>query len=89
MKIGFAAESEDIIRNAIEKLNRKRLDLIVANDITDPSSGFGVDTNKVTIIDSSTQADALPLLTKREVAEKVLDKIVEKLNNSPNFKYLS
>ena len=89
MKIGFAAESEDITRNAIEKLKRKRLDLIVANDITDPSSGFGVDTNKVTIIDSSTQADALPLLTKREVAEKVLDKIVEKLNNSPNFKYLS
>ncbi len=79
IKIGFAAESEDIVANARRKLKEKGLHLIVANDITDADSGFGVDTNKVTIIDRSGKVESLPLLTKREVADRVLDKVIELL----------
>jgi phosphopantothenoylcysteine decarboxylase/phosphopantothenate--cysteine ligase len=76
IKVGFAAESEDIIANARRKLAEKGLDLIVANDITDKESGFGADTNKVTIIDKEGKVEKLPLLTKREVADGVLDRVV-------------
>ena len=76
VKVGFAAESEDLVKNATAKLKEKGLDLIVANDITDVDSGFGADTNKVTIIDGKGKVEALPLLTKREVADKVLDSVV-------------
>ena len=76
LKVGFAAESENVVKNAAEKLQRKHLDLIVANDITDTSSGFGVDTNKVTIIDKEGTTEDLPLMTKREVADKILDRVV-------------
>ena len=79
LKVGFAAESENLIENAAKKLKQKQLDLIVANDITDVSSGFGVDTNRVTIIDKDGETKRLPLLTKREVADKILDKVTEKL----------
>ena len=79
VRVGFAAESEDVVANARQKLQKKNLDLIVANDITSTDSGFGVDTNKVTIIDKKGKAENLPLLTKREVAEKILDKVVELL----------
>ncbi len=64
-----------MVANARQKLQKKNLDLIVANDITSADSGFGVDTNKVTIIDKKGKADNLPLLTKREVADKILDKV--------------
>jgi phosphopantothenoylcysteine decarboxylase/phosphopantothenate--cysteine ligase len=76
IKVGFAAESEDLIANARKKLEGKGLDLIVANDITAADSGFDVDTNKVTLIDRTGKAEELPLLTKREVAEQVLDRVV-------------
>jgi phosphopantothenoylcysteine decarboxylase/phosphopantothenate--cysteine ligase len=76
LKVGFAAESEDIVANAKKKLQNKQLDLIVANDITDKRSGFGVDTNKVTLIDKKGKVESLPLLTKREVADKILDRVV-------------
>jgi phosphopantothenoylcysteine decarboxylase/phosphopantothenate--cysteine ligase len=76
IKIGFAAESNDIIANAKKKLKSKKLDLIVANDITAADSGFGVDTNKVIIIDKQGKAEKLPLLSKREVAERILDGVV-------------
>ena len=79
LKVGFAAESEDIVANARQKLEKKQLDLIVANDITDPSSGFGADTNKVTLISRDGKVESLPLLTKREVADRILDKVVELL----------
>ncbi len=79
LKVGFAAESEDVVANAKQKLQKKQLDLIIANDITSAESGFGVDTNKVAIIDRDGKVDNLPLLTKREVAEKILDKVVELL----------
>ncbi len=75
VRVGFAAESENVVANARQKLDKKKLDLIVANDITSANSGFGVDTNKVTIIDKKGKADNLPLLTKREVADKILDKV--------------
>jgi len=76
LKVGFAAESEDVVANARQKLEKKQLDIIVANDITDADSGFGVDTNKVTLIDRDGNVDSLPLLTKREVADRILDKVV-------------
>ncbi|MBI4266750.1 MAG: bifunctional phosphopantothenoylcysteine decarboxylase/phosphopantothenate--cysteine ligase CoaBC [Chloroflexi bacterium] len=76
IRVGFAAESEDVIANARAKLKSKNLDLIVANDITRADSGFGADTNKVTLIDRKGKAESLPLMTKREVAEKILDRVV-------------
>jgi len=74
-KIGFAAESEDLVANATNKLRKKRLDMIVANDITAPDSGFEVDTNRVTLIDKNGNVEELPLMSKREVADRVLDKV--------------
>ena len=79
VKVGFAAESQDIVANARQKLEKKQLDLIVANDITDADSGFGADTNKVTLIDRDGKIESLPLLTKREVADIILDKVAELL----------
>jgi len=76
LKVGFAAESEDLVANARRKLEKKQLDLIVANDITEADSGFDVDTNKVTLLDRDGKAEELPLLTKREVADQVLDRVV-------------
>jgi len=75
VKVGFAAESEDTVENARRKLQKKQLDIIIANDITDTDSGFGTDTNKVTIISKDGKAEGLPLLTKREVADRVLDRV--------------
>ncbi|MBA7634499.1 Coenzyme A biosynthesis bifunctional protein CoaBC [subsurface metagenome] len=76
LRVGFAAESEDILANARKKLQEKKLDLIVANDIAQAGSGFGADTNKVTLIDRNGNEQSLPTLTKREVAERVLDRVV-------------
>ena len=82
IKVGFAAESEKLINNATAKLKRKSLHLIVANDITEAHSGFGTDTNRVTLIDCQGKIEALPLMPKSEVAHKVLDKVVSLLNAS-------
>jgi phosphopantothenoylcysteine decarboxylase/phosphopantothenate--cysteine ligase len=73
IKVGFAAESDDVISNAKAKLKKKGLDLIVANDITAADSGFSVDTNKVTLIDRSGKIENLPLMSKRAVAERILE----------------
>ncbi len=75
IKVGFAAESSNMVENAREKLKQKGLDVIVANDITASDSGFSADTNRVTIIDRKGKIDSLPLLAKREVADKVLDRV--------------
>jgi phosphopantothenoylcysteine decarboxylase/phosphopantothenate--cysteine ligase len=75
IKVGFAAESSNLVENAKRKLKQKRLDFVVANDIIARDSGFGTDTNRVTIIDRKGKIDSLPLLTKREVADKVLDRV--------------
>ena len=74
VKVGFAAESEDLIENAKRKLIEKKLDFIVANDV----GGFGSEENRVTIIDRA-GVEELPLLPKREVAERILDRVVRLL----------
>jgi phosphopantothenoylcysteine decarboxylase/phosphopantothenate--cysteine ligase len=79
IKVGFAAESSNLMENAKQKLKQKGLDFIVANDITAKDSGFGADTNRVTIIDRKGKIDSLPLLAKREVAERVLDRVAKLL----------
>ena len=76
IKVGFAAESSNLVENAKQKLQQKGLDLIVANDITASDGGFGADNNLVTIIDREGKIDSLPLLPKREVADRILDKLV-------------
>jgi phosphopantothenoylcysteine decarboxylase/phosphopantothenate--cysteine ligase len=76
IRVGFAAESENLLANAKKKLADKVLDLIVANDVTATGSGFGTDTNKVTLISRDGTEEDLPLLTKREVADKVWDWVV-------------
>ena len=76
VKVGFAAESENVVENARSKLEQKQLDIIIANDITDVDSGFGTDTNKVTIINRDGKTESLPLMTKREVADKILERVV-------------
>lgn len=70
--VGFAAETTSVEKNAVEKLVKKNLDIIVANDVTQSGAGFGVDTNIVTIITAKEQK-ALPLMPKREVADNILD----------------
>ena len=75
VKVGFAAESENLLPNARDKVQRKGLDLIAANDITDPEAGFGVDTNKVTLIGRDLEVEELPLLTKYDVSLRILDRV--------------
>jgi phosphopantothenoylcysteine decarboxylase/phosphopantothenate--cysteine ligase len=77
--VGFAAETEDLAAEARRKLVYKNLDLIVANDVTRPHSGFGVDTNEVTIFAREGIPVRLPLLSKEEVAARVLDRVLELL----------
>ena len=72
--VGFAAETGDLLANARKKLKEKRLSLIVANDVTQEGAGFGSDANRVTLIDAS-GAEELPLLSKAEVAGKILDRV--------------
>ena len=79
--VGFAAESQDLRTNARTKLQAKGLSLIVANDITDPNAGFAVDTNRVTLIDASGTLQELPLMSKAEVAEAVLQRVVRMLGD--------
>jgi phosphopantothenoylcysteine decarboxylase/phosphopantothenate--cysteine ligase len=78
--VGFAAETGSLDR-APEKLRRKGLDLLVANDVAEAGSGFGTDTNRVTILDADGGTDALPLLAKREVADRILDRLVRLLDD--------
>ncbi len=73
--VGFALETNDPLGYGREKLARKRLDLIVVNDATESGAGFGVDTNRVTILDRDGGEARLPLLSKREVAEEILDRL--------------
>ncbi len=77
IRVGFAAESDNLVANARDKLRRKQLDLIIANDITVAGSGIGADNNQVVIIDSEGNTDELPLLPKREVADRILNKLAQ------------
>lgn len=78
--VGFAAESQDLIANAREKVFRKNLSLIVANDISAQDAGFSVDTNRVLFIGATGGVEPLPLMTKAEVAEKILERVDGLLN---------
>ena len=80
LRVGFAAESENLVQNAKNKLQEKHLDLIIANDITATHSGIGSDTNRVVIIGQEGKAEKLPLLLKRDVADKILDRVVKSLS---------
>lgn len=74
--VGFAAESQSVIEYAERKLREKSLDLIVANDVTTPGAGFDVETNVATIIDRDGSRVELPLQSKREMADRILDAVV-------------
>jgi len=73
--VGFAAETENVLDNAKDKMTSKNLDMIVVNDVTRKDAGFDVDTNKVNFIFKDGSNEELPLLTKEDVANRLLDKI--------------
>ena len=73
--VGFAAETDNVVPNALDKLKRKNLDLIVANDITKAGIGFGSDNNEVVIIDSSGRTKEVPVLEKEKIADIILDAV--------------
>jgi phosphopantothenoylcysteine decarboxylase/phosphopantothenate--cysteine ligase len=73
--IGFALETDDVAKNARAKLEAKGLDLIVVNDAKEPGAGFGVETNRVTLIGKDGRAEALALMAKTELADVLLDRV--------------
>ncbi len=74
--VGFAAETDDLVANARKKLQRKNLDLVVANDVSQPGAGFDADTNAVKILDPQGTVEDVPTLPKRQVADRILDRVV-------------
>jgi phosphopantothenoylcysteine decarboxylase / phosphopantothenate---cysteine ligase len=80
--VGFALETGDAVENGRRKLEGKGLDLLVVNDATEPGAGFEVDTNRVVLLAPGTEDEALPLLTKDEVAERILDRVAPLLPNA-------
>jgi phosphopantothenoylcysteine decarboxylase/phosphopantothenate--cysteine ligase len=77
--VGFAAETENLLENAQRKLDEKNLDLIVANDVTDPGGVFGSDTNVVTFLPRNRESVSWPRMSKREIANAILDYITTNL----------
>ena len=77
--VGFAAETDRVVENAREKLDRKNLDVVVANDVTAKGAGFGSDTNRITILDREGGEESLPLLPKDEAAEALIGRVVRRL----------
>ncbi|NWF93485.1 MAG: bifunctional phosphopantothenoylcysteine decarboxylase/phosphopantothenate--cysteine ligase CoaBC [Syntrophaceae bacterium] len=77
--VGFAAETEDLVANGRKKLMEKNLDLIVVNDVTRPGAGFGLDTNQVKILYPSGEVKDLPLMSKEEVSQIILDEVARLL----------
>jgi phosphopantothenoylcysteine decarboxylase/phosphopantothenate--cysteine ligase len=75
--VGFAAETENLVGNALKKLEEKELDLIVANDISAKGAGFGSDDNKAKLINSKGIVQELTLMPKSDLAEKILDEILK------------
>lgn len=73
--VGFAAETENAVENAHEKLLRKNLDLIIVNNLNEPGAGFAVSTNRVSIIDHSGSVEQLPLMEKEQLAHQILDRV--------------
>ena len=77
--VGFAAETRDLLANARQKVSKKALDLIVANDVSDPAIGFASDHNRVHLIDAAGRIEPLPVMSKRALAEAILDRVQEVL----------
>jgi phosphopantothenoylcysteine decarboxylase/phosphopantothenate--cysteine ligase len=73
--VGFAAETEDLATNARSKLKAKNLDLIVVNPVGGPDSGFNSDTNQASIIDAAGVVQEIPLMSKAEMADAILDRV--------------
>lgn len=73
--VGFAAESQNLLSNASEKLKSKKLDMIAANDISADDAGFGVDTNRITLLFANGKQESLPLMSKTEVAETIVARL--------------
>jgi phosphopantothenoylcysteine decarboxylase/phosphopantothenate--cysteine ligase len=73
--VGFAAETQDLLRNARQKVQGKNLDFIVANDIADPSIGFASEHNRVCILDAAGHVEELPTMPKARIAELILDRV--------------
>ncbi|HIE22521.1 MAG TPA: bifunctional phosphopantothenoylcysteine decarboxylase/phosphopantothenate--cysteine ligase CoaBC, partial [Acidimicrobiia bacterium] len=76
--VGFAAETGAVER-AVEKAKRKGVDLMVYNDVTEPGSGFGSDTNRVVVIDSQGETESWPMMSKAAVAERLIERIFAEL----------
>src|SRR5262249_55490527 len=76
LRVGFAAETIDLLKHASEKMKSKHLDMLIANDVSRPGSGFGTTTNEVTILYASGRVEPLPLLPKTEVAAEIWERIV-------------
>jgi phosphopantothenoylcysteine decarboxylase/phosphopantothenate--cysteine ligase len=79
--IGFAAESRDLLENALEKLKAKKLDMIAANDISAYDAGFGVDTNRITLLFADGRKEVMPLMNKEEAAEIIIGNIAALLES--------
>jgi phosphopantothenoylcysteine decarboxylase/phosphopantothenate--cysteine ligase len=78
--VGFAAETRDLLHYAQEKLERKNLDMIVANNVLEEGAGMGKDTNIVTILTKDNEKVTLPIMSKRDVADKLLDAVLAKIS---------
>jgi len=77
--VGFAAETQDLLRNAQQKVRNKHLDFIVANDISDPTLGFASDDNRVHILDAAGRIEELPQMSKTALAAYILDRVQDVL----------
>jgi phosphopantothenoylcysteine decarboxylase / phosphopantothenate---cysteine ligase len=80
--IGFALETNDALKNAVGKLERKNLDLIVLNTLEDAGAGFGTETNKITLIDTSGNIDTFGLKLKNEVARDIVERTIKMLSDA-------
>jgi phosphopantothenoylcysteine decarboxylase/phosphopantothenate--cysteine ligase len=78
--VGFALETTDGVRNARDKLKSKQLDLVVLNNAKEPGAGFGVDTNRVTVITRDGKEEELDLMSKTDLAEILLDRVEREIN---------
>lgn len=81
--VGFALETTDAVENGRRKLEGKGLDLLVVNDATQPGAGFEVDTNRVVLLQPGAEDEALPLMSKAEVADRILDRVDVLLSSGP------
>ena len=82
VKVGFAAETQDVLENARQKVVKKSLDFIVANDVTAEGSGFGSDSNKVLLLDKAGNVEDLPLMSKYELGHRILDRVLKVLTTA-------